>query len=727
MTIAMNKSVVSVPDQFYIPAAASMQERRPRALKHGDTFAMFDPNGNILPNQGAAEGIYHCDTRHLSHLNLLLGGKPLMLLSSTVRDDNVALTCDLTNPDLQENGVIVLEHDQIHVRRSIFLWQEACYERIAVRSYSDAPQRLQLELRFGTDFADVFEVRGQHRPHRGRMHPPEREADGVKLSYTGLDGTTRVTRLRFDPKPDVLGDDRALFTLDLQPKTRQLIHLEIACNDRPSGRPLREAFYLAVRDARRAVRRMTSRVAAVTTSNDIFNECTRRSVFDLYMLVTDTPHGAYPYAGIPWYATAFGRDGIITALLMLWMDPSIARGVLLFLAANQATTTDPGSDAEPGKILHELRHGEMAELGEVPFRRYYGSVDATPLFVMLAGAYLQRTGDIETIRRLWPHIEAALSWIDLRGDRDGDGFVEYYRMTETGLANQGWKDSYDSVFHANGEMPKGPIALVEVQGYVYRARRAAARIAERLGLIERAAALRAQAEELRDRIEEVFWCEDLGTYALALDGEKRPCRVRSSNAGHLLLAGVPAPWRARRVAAQLLGSDFFSGWGIRTIASTEARYNPMSYHNGSVWPHDNALIGLGLARYGFRYEAARLLEGLFDATAHIDLRRLPELICGFPRRRGQGPTFYPVACAPQAWSSTATSSLLAACLGISFDAVTRTVRFDRPVLPGFTDSVEMRGLALGGGEIDVAIRGRGEEVAVSVLARRGDIRATVTS
>ncbi len=716
-----------VADPYFIPATASLQERRPRTLKHGDTFAVFNRNGDILPIPDCAEGLYHRDTRYLSHLDLLLGGMRPILLSSTLRDDNATLTCDLTNPDLVDLDGRNLEHDMVHIRRTKFLWQAACYERIAVRNFGDTQQRLTLDIRFGADFADLFEVRGTHRNRCGHIDAPEITATSVTLAYNGLDGRRRTTRLRFDPEPVRLEPGRAVFELDLGARERFAIHMDIAFDAVATARPPAEAFFIGLRDARRALRTAASRAAAIESSNDIFNELVRRSVSDLYMLVTDTPQGPYPYAGIPWYSTAFGRDALITALLTLWLDPALARGVLHYLAVHQATRTDPFADAEPGKILHEVRKGEMAELGEIPFRHYYGSVDATPLFVMLAGAYFDRTDDLVTVRGLWPHIEAALHWMETDGDRDGDGFIEYFRMTDSGLANQGWKDSYDSVFHADGRTAEGPIALVEVQGYAYAARQAAARIARALGFAERATLLEAQAERLRARIEDAFWCERLGTYAIALDGEKQPCEVRSSNAGHLLLCGVPSPERAARVASQLLGSAFFSGWGIRTVGAGEVRYNPMSYHNGSVWPHDNALIGLGMARYGMRGHAARILEGLFEASVYIDQRRLPELLCGFPRRRGQGPTFYPVACAPQAWAAVAPLSLLQACFGLSFDTQSCTVNFDRPVMPGFAEHIVLHNLALQGCGIDIVLRGHASHVSMTVLSRRGRIRAMMMS
>jgi glycogen debranching enzyme len=416
---------------------------------------------------------------------------------------------------------------------------------------------------------------------------------------------------------------------------------------------------------------------------------------------------------------------LITALQMLWLDPRIAQGVLRRLAAFQAKTDDPASDAQPGKILHEMREGEMAALREVPFGLYYGTVDATPLFVMLAGLYAERTGDDATVAELWPTIEAALAWIDGSGDRDGDGFVEYHRATEEGLANQGWKDSQDSIFHADGRLAEGPIALVEVQGYVYCAKLLAARCAERLGRGDQARRLTAEAEALKEKFDASFWCPELGTYALALDGNKEPCRVRSSNAGQVLFTGIAKPERAMEVGEGLMRQQFFSGWGIRTIASTEARYNPMSYHNGSIWPHDNALIALGLARYGLNRSVERVFKGLFDAATYMEMRRLPELFCGFQRSRGRGPTHYPVACAPQAWASATPFTLIEASLGLQFDPAGNEIVLRNPRLPSFLDEVVLRNLQLKQSSVDLKVRRHANEVSVEILERRGHVQVSI--
>jgi glycogen debranching enzyme len=704
-----------------IGAAESLHGRRTLTLKQGETFAVFDDFGDALQGEGSPEGIFHRDTRHLSHFLLTIAGTRPMLLSSTLRDDNATLTCDLANPDLvdRQDG-LALDHDLIHIRRSRFLWNGACMERLVVRNYDERPRRVQFELAFAADFADLFEVRGEHRARRGESLPPEVGADGVKLSYLGLDRCLRTTLVRFDPAPKRLSSGGGVFVLDLAPGQSQSIFIEINCAVAEAGSPHR-AFFVALRDRRRASRGASAKAAAVSSGNESFNETVRRSVSDLYMLITDTPEGPYPYAGVPWFSATFGRDGLLTAMSMLWLDPSIAAGVLRHLAATQATTIDATADAEPGKILHEARNGEMANLGEVPFRRYYGSVDSTPLFVALAGAYLERTGDLATISRLWPNIEAALEWMERYGDRDGDGFIEYGRQSANGLVNQGWKDSHDSIFHADGALARGPIAVVEVQAYAYAAWRAAERMSQAKGDDARAAQYRAKAENLRRRFDETFFDESLGAYVLALDGDKRPCRVRASNAGHALFAGIAYPERAGALARLLTGGAFFGGWGIRTLATTEARYNPMSYHNGSVWPHDNAMIAAGLAAYGFRNEAAKVFDGLFAASRYIDLHRLPELFCGFPRKRATGPTFYPVACSPQAWAAAAPLSMIQSCIGLSFDPAAMQITFRNPVLPSFIDDLVLRRLAVAGGSADVALRRSGRRVVVDVLERRGPV------
>jgi glycogen debranching enzyme len=709
--------------QFYIPATESIQKAWPRTLKHGDTFALFDHNGDILNAAGNPAGIFHEDTRYLSGLCLFIDGHRPLLLSSTLQDDNAMLTVDLANPDIYVGKELILTRETLHFVRSKFLWQGCCYERIAIQNFDSKPHRRRIALSFAADFADLFEVRGITRPRRGICKTEIRANNLVVFHYSGLDGISRYMHMRFDPPPTFLTERGAALDITLEPNERKSAFVTVQCGT--EDRVQDTHFMSALRASRRAMRKETAQTAVVSTSNELFNQVLCRSVADIYMLITETPEGLYPYAGIPWFSTVFGRDGIITALETLWIDPNIAKGVLKFLAATQAMRVDIEADAEPGKILHEMRHGEMANLHEVPFGRYYGSVDATPLFVMLAGRYFARTGDLETMKALWPNIQAALSWIDNYGDFDGDGFVEYHRQSDKGLQNQGWKDSNDSIMHADGALAEGSIALCEVQAYVYSGKHNAAAICRALGRNDQADALAEQAEILRQKFEASFWCEEIGTYALALDGEKRRCGVTASNPGHTLISGIASPERAVRVAKSLLGRECFSGWGVRTLSSCERRFNPMSYHDGSVWPHDNAIIAMGLGQYGLKEEVLKIFTGLFDATHYLEQLRLPELFCGFPRRPGVGPTLYPVACAPQAWSSAAPLALIQAALGMCIDHAKNEIRFENPMLPDFLDEVCLKRLRLGENTADIRLQRHGGDVAVNVLHRTGDMRIIV--
>src|ERR1700737_4144026 len=500
---------------FYIPMTGPAARPR-RALKHDDTFVVLDSHGDIGASAGGPDGLFNADTRFLARLELVLDeGQPL-LLRSDLRADNSALTVDLTTPDVYRNERIVLQKDVLHVVRTIFLWRGTAYQRISVQNHGDRVASFDLTMMFDNDFADLFEVRGERRPRRGigtsRLYGP---AD-VALEYSGLDAKPRSTALHFDPRPTRLAVNSATYHLDLGPQQIASLFVAVSCNKPTTHQPV--PFFRGLLAHRREMRRLTAGATSIETSNNIFNEVVCQAMADLNMLMTETPQGRYPYAGIPWYSTTFGRDGLITALQMLWVDPRIAQGVLRRLAFFQAKATDPLADAEPGKILHEMRGGEMAALREVPFAQYYGSVDSTPLFVLLAGLYVERTGDEETLAELWPAIEAALQWIVGPGDPDQDGCVKYHPPPEQGLANQGWKDSFDAIFHADGRLAEGYIALAEVQGYVFAGKRLASRCARRLGMTEVSARLESEALLLSERFEAAFWCEELGTYALALDG-----------------------------------------------------------------------------------------------------------------------------------------------------------------------------------------------------------------
>jgi glycogen debranching enzyme len=659
-------------------------------------------------------------TRFLSELALFIGNSRPLLLSSTVREDNSVFTADLTNVDLTQDDRLVVPRGTLLVSRSKFLYQNACYEELRISNFGLSPVTIPLGLKFNADFADIFEVRGTKREHRGQFLEPQIGGDHVILSYRGLDGRVRLTRVQCSPPPDGVSAKDLRFDVSLQPKQEITYELMVSClyDSASDGLP---SYDTALHVAREELHMSGNDSCSIHCSNQQFNNWMRRSLSDIQMMIVGNPEVGYPYAGVPWFSTVFGRDGIITALECLWAMPWIAHGVLRYLAETQARAVIPESDAEPGKILHETRGGEMAALGEVPFGRYYGSVDSTPLFVMLAGAYYERTADSEMLHSLWPHIELALTWIDRYGDRDGDGFVEYSSDSGKGLTQKGWKDSNDSIFHADGTLAPHPIALCEVQGYVYAAKRAAARLAAALNKFERADALEAQAKDLKLRFEEAFWCDDLHTYALALDGHKKPCRVRASNAGHCLYSRIASAEHAAAVTEVLLSSQFFNGWGIRTVGSEEARYNPVSYHNGSVWPHDNAILAAGIARYGRRELAARILNALLDVSIFADLHRLPELFCGLERRSGEGPTLYPVACAPQAWASGAIYMALEACLGISIQAKEKRILFDQPCLPKTIPFMDFKDLKVGQASVDIKLRRAHDAVHVEVTEKRGDV------
>jgi glycogen debranching enzyme len=713
-------------DEFYIRTPHGLADDRHLVLKQGETFAVLDRYGDIFPVGLAENGLYHEGTRYLSRLSLRIGGERPLLLSSAVKADNALVAVDLTNldvttPDGDDQDTIAIPRGTLHISRVLVLWEGVCYEHLRLRNYGPTDIAVPVILEFDADYADIFEVRGAVRPRRGERLRPKREESGILLGYRGLDDVIRRTRVRVDPPRARFADHAARLDVRLAPHAEEAFDLTFIC-ERQGRRRRALGFATALGAAGAALGARRAEICEVVSSNVQFNEWLQRSVADLSMMTTDTPYGPYPYAGVPWFSTPFGRDAIITALECLWAAPSLARGVLGYLASTQAQHTDPASDAQPGKILHEARGGEMAALGEIPFSRYYGSHDATPLFIVLAAAYARRTGDLGLIEGIWPCVEAALDWIDRDGDMDGDGFVEYVRQSPAGLVHQGWKDSHDSVFHADGRSPAGPIALCEIQGYVYAAWRGAAELARALNRGSLADVLEAKAATLRAEFDARFWMPELNTYALALDGDKQPCAVVASNAGHALFTGIAADDRARRVGRTLVAPESFSGWGIRTIATSERRYNPMSYHNGSIWPHDNAMIASGLARYGLRDEALMVMEGLFDASIHMDLHRLPELFCGFRRRNGERPTLYPVACNPQAWASASIFMFLQAALGLDIDASAHTVRLTRGKLPAFLDEVLIRNLSVGPFSLDLRLERHHDDVGISVLRRQGDIQ-----
>ncbi len=711
--------------QYYIAAKSAPADDRAGVLKYGKMFCVFDRFGDVQTTGLGEEGLFYEGTRHLSELAVSLWNSRPLLLSSTIETNNFLFTADLANLDVSHKNEVVIPRGTLHLHRSKFLWKDVYYEEFKFTNYGLVPLSIPFKITFDADFTDIFEVRGMHRQRKGQRLETCVTPGTVVLAYDGLDNIIRKTHVHCEPVPTEISATEIQFQVSLDPGQVRALHLIISCDAESAAQTV--GYSTAMDNATEELNNLDAAVPEIQSSNSRFNDWVRRSFADVRMMTIGNPEENYPYAGVPWFSTVFGRDGIITAMEMLWLNPRIAKGVLQYLAANQATEVNPGMEAEPGKILHEMRRGEMANLGEIPFGRYYGTVDATPLFIMLAGAYYERTGDFEFLRNLWPHLELALRWIDEFGDVDGDGFVEYARHSSNGLVQQGWKDSNDSVFHADGTLAKAPIALCEVQGYVYAAKIAASRLNCALGNKNGCAGLLAEAEQLKTKFEDAFWCEDLSTYALALDGEKRPCRVRASNAGHCLYTGIASTERGRRVAKLLLSGEFCTGWGIRTLACGEARYNPLSYHNGSVWPHDNAMIASGVARYGLKDLAGKILLGLLDVSNQVDLHRLPELFCGINRRPGEGPTLYPVACSPQAWAAGAVFLALQACLGISVDDKNRRIVFERPFLPDGIPQLWIKGLGCADSSLNLLLERKADAVKIEATENSGNIAISSTS
>jgi glycogen debranching enzyme len=641
------------------------------------------------------------------------------LLSTITTYEGGGLTTYLSNADELRNGAVFILRNTVAVRRDKTLLGTTLYERVQFHNYGPAPLHLELELLFGADFADIFELRGSQRARRGEAAAPMLERGGVRLPYKGLDAVWRETILTFTPEPARLGTTSVGFELNLEPGEEMTLEVRVTCQMSDTPPPPVHTFASALATLLTGRGTWRAHFPVLSSNNEGFNAWLERSVQDLALLQSEGEHGSYVYAGIPWFATLFGRDSLITALEIVGFFPGLAAGTLRTLANYQGQQFVSERDEEPGKILHEMRHGEMAATGEIPFGRYYGSIDATPLFLLLLVEYADRTGDLAVVRELWPAALAAVHWMDTSADTKG--YLAYARRASRGLINQGWKDSHDAVTHADGTLAEPPIALAEVQAYVYAARLGLARLARRLGYLEKAAAWEAQASQLQQQFHQDFWLPEQGTFALALDGHYRPCRVVSSNAGHALFGGIATTAQARQLASRLMQDDMFCGWGIRTLSTQARRYNPMSYHNGSVWPHDNAIIAAGFARYGANTQAGQILSALFDASQSVEDHRLPELFCGFPRQAQHGLVPYPVACKPQAWAAGSVFLLLQAALGLHIDAWEQRVRLERITLPSWLNELSLRGLRIGDAQVDLYIvRGRWS-AAVEVVDKQGEV------
>ncbi len=713
---------IRLNEEYYVLISALVSRQPQVLLNHADSFAIFDLAGDIPIAHREAYGLFHRGTRFLNRFELRLNGQFPLLLSTFPTHEGSALVTYLSNADELSGGKVTLRRDTLVLRRSKTLLQNTLYEALHLHNYGGQPLRLEVELLFAADFADVFELRGTKRARRGLLVAPVVERGCLRLPYQGLDGVRRETVLQFSPPPRHLGATSAYFEVDLGPGEETSLEIHIACHA-GSSTAAAHTFSSALATVCHERNTWRQHFPTISSDNEDFNAWLNRSLQDLSILRTSGPHGSYVYAGIPWFATIFGRDGLITALETLAFSPDLAAGTLRTLASLQGQQSNSERDEEPGKILHEMRYGEMAVTGEIPFGRYYGSVDATPLFLLLLAEYGDRTADLALVHELWPAAVAAMRWIDITADEVG--YVNYARQTQRGLVNQGWKDSHDAISHEDGTLAEPPIALAEVQAYVYAARRGLARLARRLGYFADSATWDSQAARLQENFHRDFWLADEGTFALALDGQRRPCRVVSSNAGHCLFGGIAEEEKARRVAHCLMRDDMFCGWGIRTLSTRARRYNPMSYHNGSVWPHDNALIAAGFARYGMSEQVQQLLTALFDASLGIENRRLPELFCGFARHQHPSPVPYPVACKPQAWAAGSVFLLLQAALGLRIDAWERRVSFERAALPRWLNRLTIQGLQVCDARLDLSITRGHLYAAVEVLKREGEVEVVV--
>jgi glycogen debranching enzyme len=712
-----------IADQYYVVATSDLAHDA-RVLKQGETFAIFDAYGDIRHVVHSQAGIFHRGIRYISHNEFFLEGQRPLLLNSTLRDDNGVLVVDLTNKDfVLPTGEPVLT-GTIHIHREKFLFEGRSYERMTFNNFGSRDIEFDISFHLACDFADIFEVRGMQRQLHGKVEPFRINEHKIFAPYTGLDKVERCTVFYFSGEKDF---NRGVLNATIKVPRHQQVDFELTASFLEGDESEPKAQYdEAISKLKIEHGEGRESYSGLHSSNDQLNDWIHRSVDDLIMMTTRREgRYVYPYAGIPWFCSPFGRDGIITALQCLWANPKLGKGVLEFLASMQATREESSRDAEPGKILHESRDSEMANLNEIPFGRYYGSIDSTPLFIALGGAYLSRTNDLQTIRNLWPNFQRALEWMSRYGDRDGDGLIEYQRSSTTGLIHQGWKDSDNSIFHEDGSDPTFPIALCEVQAYAYLAHLEGAKMATFLGEHSLAHEHNEIALKLREEFDRQFWLEDLGTFALALDGDKKPCRVKSSNAGQCLFTGIVKPERAQRLIETLMAAESFSGWGIRTIASGQARYNPMSYHNGSIWPHDVSLIAWGCNRYGFKEQVSTLFDSLFRAAGYMEIKRMPEVFCGFRRRGGEAPTLYPHACSPQAWSAASVFMLIQALLGLTINARDKHIHFYKPYLPKSVELLKISNLKVNDASIDLIVQNYGDDVSVQVTNRNTGIKVTV--
>ena len=723
MTQAEKPPLIEEPGFDLLPEAEPMAVQDIRdvlVIREGDTFLLTDVHGQVQRGNPNGCGLYYRDTRYLSGYEFAFSNaRPLTLLSTA----QVGFSAEhvMTNPSMLDAEGQRLTRATVQVRRLQVLG-DVLEETIHVLNYNTFPVTLEVNLRFAADFADIFEIRGYEPESRGELEPPIVDEGSLAMRYMGTDGHRRETMITFDPHPDLIAADADVgfvtFRLSLDPQESAVVSLVVSMDGRLESPRGEERFAAVARD----YQRWRSECTEVDSDSEFFDAVLRRSLDDIRMLWHPDGGGGYPAAGTPWYDTLFGRDTCVTGLQTLAFNPEVARQVLAELARHQGAKFDSWRDEEPGKILHELRHGELTENGELPFSPYYGSIDSTPLFLFLAGEYFRWTDDIEVLRELKPNLDAALHWIDEYGDSNGDGYIDYEKRSVKGLVNQGWKDSADAMSHANGALMSPPITLVEVQGYAYAGLLRLAPIFRRLDDDVRAAELEARAESLRARFNEDFWVGPEGCFALGIDGRGRQAATVTSNAAHALWAGIAEPDKATATTQRLLQGDMFSGWGVRTLSSRSPRYNPQGYHLGTIWPHDNSIIAMGFKRYGGEAELNTLASSLFLAARDFQYYRLPELFGGSDLSAHQIPVPYPVACRPQAWAAGAFPLITQAILGLCPDAPNKVLYVVNPRLPEFISEVNLRRLRVGASTVNLRYRRSGSQTRTKIVSVEGDLR-----
>lgn len=695
--------------------------REALVIRERATFLLTDPDGNVPPGNTRGFGIYQADTRHLSGYQFSLNGiAPVMLLSTA--ELGYAMEQVMTNPTLGTQEGRTVNRGTIEIRRQRVI-SEVTEERLSVTNYNPFPVSLSLLYEFAADFADIFDVRGYERERMGDPQEPLIDERSITYTYKGIDGRERRTRIEFDTKPDYIDSASVLFRVTLHRRESASLRLTIAIDDQQPSATHVSRFEMVAED----YRRWNTGSTQVFTDNELFNRVLGRSVDDVRMLWSASASGQpYPAAGTPWFDAFFGRDSCVLAMQMLPYRPDVARETLQLLAKWQGKRVDHSHDEEPGKILHELRFDELSRAGELPYGPYYGSIDSTPLFLMLLAEYYDWTNDLEFVRELLPAVKRALHWMNTYGDVMGDGYLASIKRSAKGLVNQGWKDSWDSVVHANGELAQAPVALAEVQGYAYAARRRMAPLLEALGEDDLAADLRERAARLREQFDRDFWLADQRFFAMALDGARRPVTSVTTNPAHGLWCGIIEPERAGQVVSRLMANDIFSGWGLRTLTASNPRYNPIGYHIGSVWPHDNSIAAMGFKMYGFEDELNEIGTALFDAAATFPYFRLPELFGGEARSAHNAPVPYPVACSPQSWAAGSIPLITQAILGLKAEASEKQLRIVNPRLPYWLGTAHVRNLRIGGGHVTLQYRRVGGNTHVEVQKTTGGIDVIIS-